>query len=107
MPLAKVYPLYLAKLDRKGRTEAELIQAISWLTGFTSSQIQQLVDDGTTFDEFFEKATLNPMAAEIKGKICGVQIEEIADPLMKKIRYLDKLVDDLAKGKKLDKVLPS
>lgn len=105
MAFGKVYPLYVAKLERKGRTVAELDEVIEWLTGFDASKTQRMVDDGTTFREFFDCASLNPNACLITGVICGVRVEEIEDPLMQKIRYLDKLVDELYKGKAMQKVL--
>ena len=105
LPFANVYPLYVAKLERKGRTAEELDQAIKWLTGFNKTQIQKHIDKQTTFRDFFAAAKLNPNADLITGVICGVRVEEIEDPLMQKIRYLDKLVDELAKGKAMEKVL--
>ncbi|MBN9188381.1 DUF2200 domain-containing protein [Microbacterium sp.] len=107
MSFGSVYPLYVAKLERKGRTRAELDEVIGWLTGFDESAIRERVADGTTFEQFFAGATLNPDAALITGVICGVRVEEIDDPLMQKIRYLDKLVDELARGKAMEKVLRS
>lgn len=105
MPFATVYPLYVNKVERKGATLAELDQVIEWLTGFDSARVQKLVADQVTFREFFELAKLNPNSEMITGKICGVRIEEIEDPLMKKIRYLDKLVDELANGRAMEKIL--
>ncbi|WP_394771371.1 DUF2200 domain-containing protein [Lacisediminihabitans sp.] len=105
MPVAKVYPLYVARLERKGRTRAELDEVIEWLTGFDEPTVQRLVADGTTFDQFFARAHLNPNVALITGVICGVRVELIEDPLLQKIRYLDKLVDELAHGKTMEKVL--
>ncbi len=105
MPVAKVYPLYVAKLERKGRTQAELHQVIEWLTGFDGAALERHLDAGTTFEEFFDAATLNPHTSLITGVICGVRVENVEDPLMRKIRYLDKLVDELARGKVLEKVL--
>jgi hypothetical protein len=105
MSFASVYPLYVSKLERKGRTREELDQVIAWLTGYDQSQLAARIDDGSTFDEFFAGARLNPNAALITGVVCGVRVEEIDDPLMQKIRYLDKLVDELAKGKAMEKVL--
>ena len=105
MPFAKVYPLYVAKLERKGRTVEELDQAIEWLTGFDTAQIQMHIQNQTTFNDFFAEAKLNPNAELITGIICGVRVEEIEDPLMQKIRYLDKIVDEIAKGKTMEKVL--
>lgn len=105
MPVAKVYPLYVQKLERKGRTQAELDEVIDWLTGFSGAELQRRLDDGTTFEQFFADAHLNPAASQITGVICGVRVEQIEDPLMQKIRYLDKLVDELYKGKAMEKVL--
>ena len=102
---AKVYPLYVKKLERKGRTVAELDEVIEWLTGFDDDALKRHLDDGTTFSEFFADATLNPNASLITGVICGMRVEEIEDPLMQQIRYLDKLVDELAKGRAMEKVL--
>ncbi len=104
---ASVYPLYVTKVERKGRTKDELHQVIEWLTGYDEAALQRIIDDETTFEEFFAKATLNPNASAIKGVICGVRVEEIEDPLMQQLRWLDKLVDELAKGKKMEKVLRS
>lgn len=103
--VASVYPLYLAKLERKGRTREELDGVITWLTGFDESELAAHLAAGTTFADFFEDARLNPHVSMITGMICGVRVEEIEDPLMQKIRYLDKLVDELAKGKKMGAVL--
>jgi hypothetical protein len=100
-----VYPLYITKMERKGRTKEELDQAICWLTGLTSDELQELVETKVTFTEFFDAATLNPNAHLITGVICGMRVEEIEDPLMQKIRYLDKIVDELAKGRPMEKVL--
>ena len=105
MTFASVYPLYLAKVERKGRTKTELHQVIQWLTGFNDMSLQQLIDENVTFKTFFERAELNPKAELITGTICGYKIEEIANPLTKQARYLDKLVDELAKGKKMEKIL--
>ena len=107
MAFGKVYRLYVTKLERKGRTVAELHQVIEWLTGFDETEVLKMVEAGTTFREFFDRAKLNPNAPLITGVICGVRIEEIEDPLMQKIRYLDKLVDELYKGKAMAKVLRS
>jgi len=100
-----VYPLYAAKLERKGRTTAELDEAVRWLTGFSDDELARHLTDGTTFEEFFADANLNPNAKLITGVVCGVRVEDVEDPLMQKIRYLDKLVDELARGKAMDKVL--
>lgn len=102
---ASVYPLYVTKVERKGRTKDELDEVIEWLTGFDDSALSDHLAAGTTFEDFFAEAALNPNASQIKGVVCGVRVEEIDDPLMQKIRYLDKLVDELAKGKAMDKVL--
>lgn len=104
MSLASVYPAYLNKMTRKGRTEKELIETICWLTKFTPKQLESHLKKETTLRDFFSTAKINPLASGITGSICGVKIAEIEDPLMKKIRYLDKLIDDLAKGKSLEKV---
>ncbi|KQV73821.1 hypothetical protein ASC61_01670 [Aeromicrobium sp. Root344] len=104
---ASVYPLYVAKVEKKGRTKAELDQVIAWLTGFDEAQLASHLDAGTTFEDFFADARLNPDASLITGVVCGVRVEQIDDPLMQKIRYLDKLVDELAKGKSMDKILRS
>lgn len=105
MTVATVYPLYVAKLERKGRTRAELNEVITWLTGFDNATIARHVSEETTFAEFFERAALNPNAPLITGVICGVRVEDIEEPLMQQVRYLDKLVDELAKGKAMEKVL--
>ena len=105
MTFASVYPHYLAKVEKKGRTKEELHQIIEWLTGFDDKKIQDLIEEKATFDTFFQKATLNPNASLITGVICGYRIEEIENALTKQVRYLDKLVDELAKGKKMDKIL--
>ncbi|GAB2728584.1 DUF2200 domain-containing protein [Nocardioides pakistanensis] len=102
---ASVYPLYVAKVEKKGRTKAELDQVIEWLTGFDESALAAHLDADTTFEDFFADARLNPNVSLITGVVCGVRVEEIDDPLMQKIRYLDKLVDELAKGKPMEKVL--
>jgi hypothetical protein len=105
--LASVYPLYLAKVERKGRTRDELDAVIRWLTGYDQSALDQHLAAGTTFAGFFEGARLHPNAARITGVVCGARVEAIEDPLMQRIRYLDKLVDELAKGRALEKVLRS
>ncbi len=105
MIFASVYPLYVAKVERKGRSKEELHQVIAWLTGFDNKQLQLLIDEKATFETFFKRAKLNPNAYLITGVICGYRIEEIENPLTKQVRYLDKLVDKLAKGKKMDKIL--
>jgi hypothetical protein len=103
--VASVYPHYVTKLERKGRTQAELDEVICWLTGFDQAALQDHLAGGTTFADFFAEAHLNPNAALITGVVCGVRVENVEDPLMQKIRYLDKLVDELAKGKAMTKVL--
>ncbi len=105
MAFSRIYPLYVTKVERKGRTVAELREVITWLTGFSDAKLQELIDTHVTLEEFFAQATINPLAIKITGMICGVRIEEIEDPLMQKIRYLDKLVDDLYKGRPMEKVL--
>jgi hypothetical protein len=102
---ASVYPHYVTKVEKKGRTKEELSQLIEWLTGFNDIKIQQLIDEKATFETFFKKAKLNPNAELIKGVICGYRIEEIENPVTKQVRYLDKLVDELANGKKMEKIL--
>ena len=102
---ASVYPLYVQKAERKGRTKAEVDEIITWLTGYSSDQLQQTVAAKLDFEAFFAQAPrLNPNVGLIKGVVCGVRVEEVADPLMQKIRYLDKLIDELAKGKKLTSI---
>ena len=103
--VASVYPHYLAKVEKKGRTQDELDAVIRWLTGFDEAELERHLSAGTTFEDFFAVAHLNPNAGLITGVICGVRVQEIEDPLMQQIRYLDKLVDELAKGKPLAKVL--
>ena len=105
MTFARIYPLYVNKVERKGRTVAELDRVIEWLTGFTPESVKKLIDEEVTLREFFNRAALNENAPLITGVICGVRIEDIEDPLMQKIRYLDKLVDELAKGRPLEKIL--
>jgi len=103
---SKVYLLYVQKAERKGRTRAEVDQIICWLTGYSQAQLQKQVKQQSTFEEFFEYApAMNPNTSLIKGVVCGVRVEEVEDPLMRNIRYLDKLVDELAKGKALEKIL--
>ena len=102
---AAVYPHYVTKVEKKGRTQAELDQVIEWLTGFDEQALHAHLEAGTTFEDFFADARLNPAASSITGVVCGVRVEEIEDPLMQKIRYLDKLVDELAKGRAMEKVL--
>lgn len=105
MIFASVYPHYVTKVEKKGRTKAELHQVIEWLTGFDEKKLQKLIADKVTFEEFFQKATLNPNAHLITGLICGYRVEDIENPLTQKARYLDKLVDELAKGRKMEKIL--
>ena len=105
MTFASVYPLYLAKVEKKGRTKEELDQVITWLTGFNSQQLKDLIGQKATFETFFQMASLNPNASLITGVICGYRVEEIENPLTQQVRYLDKLVDELAKGRKMDKIL--
>jgi hypothetical protein len=105
MPVASVYSLYLAKVERKGRTQHELDSVIRWLTGYSEAEVERCLADGTTFADFFAAARLHDNAALITGVVCGVRVETIEDPLMQQIRYLDKLVDELAKGRALEKVL--
>ncbi len=105
MTFASVYPMYVTKVERKGRTKEELHQVITWLTGFDNKKIQELINEKVTFQEFFKRAKLHPNASLITGLICGYRIEEIENPLTQQVRYLDKLVDELAKGKKIEKIL--
>jgi len=104
---ASVYPMYVEKVEKKGRTKAELHQVIEWLTGFDESALGRHLEVGTTFEDFFADASINPNAPLITGVVCGIRVEDIDDPLMQKIRYLDKLVDELARGKAMHKVLRS
>lgn len=105
MTFASVYPHYIKKVESKGRTKEELHLVIEWLTGYDNDKLQKLIDEKATFETFFNKAKLHPNATLITGVICGYRIEEIENPLTKQVRYLDKLVDELAKGKKLEKIL--
>ena len=105
MTFASVYPLYLAKVEKKGRTKEELHQVIEWLTGFDNKKLQELIKENVTFETFFQRASLNPNANLITGVICGYRVEEIENPLTQQVRYLDKLVDELAKGRKMEKIL--
>ncbi len=102
---ASVYPHYVTKVEKKGRTKEDLHRVIEWLTGFDEAALDRHLASGTTFEEFFAAAELNPRASSITGTICGVRVENMDDPLMQKIRYLDKLVDELARGKSIEKVL--
>jgi hypothetical protein len=105
--VASVYPHYVAKVEKKGRTQAELDEVIEWLTGFDETELRRHLDEETTFEDFFAAARLNPQASSITGTVCGIRVEDVEDPLMQRIRYLDKLVDELAKGKAMEKVLRS
>jgi hypothetical protein len=105
LTFASVYPMYVEKVEKKGRTKEELHQVITWLTGFDNKKLQELIKEKVTFETFFERASLNPNAHLITGMICGYRIEEITNPLTQKARYLDKLVDELAKGRKMEKIL--
>ena len=105
LTFASVYPHYITKVKSKGRKIEELHQVIEWLTGFDEKKLQELIDEKATFETFFDKAKLNPQAQLITGTICGYRIEEIETPLTRHVRYLDKLVDELAKGKKMEKIL--
>lgn len=105
MSFASVFPHYVAKVEKKGRTLAELYQVIEWLTGFDEKKLQKLIAEKASFESFFKQATLHPNAHLITGVICGYRIEEITNPLTQQTRYLDKLVDELAKGKKMEKIL--
>jgi hypothetical protein len=107
MSFASVYPMYLAKVKKKGRTHDELHQVIRWLTGFDDQKLQELIEGKATFETFFAKAKLNPSARLITGVICGYRVEDIENPLTRQVRYLDKLVDELAKGRQMDKILRS
>jgi hypothetical protein len=103
--VASVYPHYVAKVEKKGRTQAELDETITWLTGYDEAELHGHLDAGTTFEAFFDGAHLNPNASLITGSVCGVKVQEVEDPLMRRIRYLDKLVDELAKGRPMEKIL--
>ncbi|MDD4991501.1 MAG: DUF2200 domain-containing protein [Paludibacter sp.] len=105
IPFATVYPYYIKKVESKGRTIAELHQVIEWLTGFDDKKLQELIDSKATFETFFSQANLNPNAELITGVICGYRVEEIENPLTRQVRYLDKLIDELAKAKKMEKIL--
>ena len=103
--VASVYPHYVAKVEKKGRTQAELDEVIEWLTGFDEIELRRHLGEETTFEDFFAAARLNPLASSITGTVCGIRVEDVEDPLMQKIRYLDKLVDELARGKKMASIL--
>ncbi|QEG40473.1 DUF2200 domain-containing protein [Roseimaritima ulvae] len=105
LTFASVYPHYVAKVEKKGRSVEELQEVITWLTGFNAKDLQRLIKDNATFEQFFAEATINPNASQITGSICGYRIEDIETPLTKQVRYLDKLVDELAKGRKMEKIL--
>lgn len=105
MSFASVYPHYVTKVEKKGRTKQELHEVIEWFTGFNETKLQELIQQKVTFEEFFKQAKLNPNSHLITGLICGYRVEEIENPLTQKVRYLDKLVDELAKGKKMEKIL--
>ena len=106
MPFSKVYPMYVQKAERKHRTKEEVDQVIRWLTGYTQAGLEGQVRDGVDLEAFFDQApAFHPHASLIKGVVCGVRVEDVEDPLMRKIRYLDKLVDELAKGKAMEKIL--
>lgn len=105
MTFASVYPMYVAKVEKKGRTKEELHQVLEWLTGFDDKKLQELIKENVSFETFFQRASLNPNAHLITGVICGYRVEEIEDPLTQQVRYLDKLVDELAKGRKMEKIL--
>ncbi|MCA9166579.1 MAG: DUF2200 domain-containing protein [Planctomycetales bacterium] len=105
MTFSSVYPHYVTKVEKKGRTKEELHQVIKWLTGFNDKALDKIIQDKLTFEQFFKKAKLNPNARLITGTICGYRVEEIENPLTQQVRYLDKLVDELAKGRKMDKIL--
>jgi hypothetical protein len=105
MTFASVYPMYIAKVEKKGRTKEELHQVIEWLTGFDTGKLNDLIEKKATFETFFQMASLNPNACLITGLICGYRVEEIENPLTQQVRYLDKLIDELAKGRKIEKIL--
>lgn len=105
MTFASVYPYYLAKVEKKGRTKEELHRVIQWLCGYDERKLQRVMEEKVTFEQFFQNAALNPNARLITGQICGYRVEEIKNPLTQKVRYLDKLVDELAKGRKMEKIL--
>lgn len=107
LTFASVYPMYVQKVEKKGRTKEELHQVITWLTGFDEKKLQKLIEDKVTFEAFFQQASLHPNAGLITGVICGYRIEDIETPLTRQVRYLDKLVDELAKGRKMEKIMRS
>lgn len=104
-PFSAVYPMYIQKAERKGRTKAEVDEIIRWLTGYDENTLNTLIETGVDFETFFNNAKINPDADKITGVVCGIRVEEIQDPLMQKIRWLDKLIDELTKGKPMDKIL--
>ena len=105
LTFASIYPMYIEKVEKKGRTREELHQVIEWLTDFDQQQLQELIEEEATFESFFQRASLNPNARQITGVICGVRVEQIENPLTQQVRYLDKLVDELARGRKMEKIL--
>jgi hypothetical protein len=105
MSFSRVYPMYVAKAEKKGRTKAEVDEIIRWLTGYSQKELEALLEKQTDLETFYAKAHLNPSRASIKGVICGVRVEDIKEPTMREIRYLDKLIDELAKGKAMEKIL--
>jgi len=105
LTFASVYPMYVLKVETKGRTKEELHQVIEWLTGYDDKKLQELIEEKVTFEKFFQRASLNPNAKLITGLICGYRVEEIENPLTQQVRYLDKLIDELAKGRKMQKIL--
>ena len=105
LTFASVYPMYVLKVETKGRTKEELHQVIEWLTGYVEKKLQELIEEKVTFEKFFRRASLNPNAKLITGLICGYRVEEIENPLTQQVRYLDKLIDELAKGRKMQKIL--
>ena len=107
LTFASIYPMYVEKVEKKGRTKAELHQVLEWLTGFDHKKLQELIKEKATFETFFQRASLNPNAKLITGVICGYRVEDIKNPLTQQVRYLDKLVDELAKGRKMEKILRS
>ena len=107
MTITSIYPLYLDKIEKKNRTKEELLEVVEWLTGYDEKTLNSLIKDEVNFERFFKEATLNPNAHLIRGVICGYRVEELEDPLIQQVRYLDKLVDELAKGRKMEKILRS
>ncbi|MDP3387371.1 MAG: DUF2200 domain-containing protein [Eubacteriales bacterium] len=108
MSVSRVYPMYIAKAEKKGRTKEEVDEIIRWLTGYSQEELESQLEKGTDFETFFNEASkINPLRTLIKGVVCGVRVEDIEEPIMREIRYLDKLIDELAKGKKMEKILRS